>query len=208
MFQRTKERLFPLLWGWDLTDKENDLQRQHSALRDRLVRGMLLWDKLLTSGFWRFSAKRQIKKQLDILRTEYRDLLSELVRAERPIAPPSPWIETGGKRFWLNRTTGEYEIENPRMTAPYVPTPRPERFARRTPDEPTPVGMVFESFDTNPPPAPIAYSGHGGGFGGAGASGSWDPPSSSDSSASSCDSSSSDSGSSDSGSCDSGSSND
>lgn len=211
MINPYSDPLYPANWAHGILSPKDwpvDFYQGSAVLRDRHSRGVVAWSQLINTGFWRFKKRGELKSLLTNLREEYRDLLQILVETEKlreKIVSAAAGIKP--------KSGIKPEVVSPTREVDHYAPPykRDEEVTR--PLE-IPAGAVIDldelrkgtSFEALSPSAPETYAGHGGSFGGAGASGSWDSGSSSDSSSSSCDSSSSsDSGSSsDGGSCGSG----
>ena len=203
MLRDNKLKHSPEFWSFGLAGPimfgdERELRERNSLLADRWRRGMALYGQLLDLPWWAWRRDLAVVKQLGILRGEYRECLerrlAELL-SERAVTYTYP------ARIPSTRTPERRRVRPDEV--PYAPTysnyPDVEaddelRFRalsqRYTEPERT---TTFIADLTGPESVHTKitthtdYSGHGGDFGGAGASGSWD----SGSSSSSCDTSSS-----------------
>jgi len=171
--------LAPWNWGPDITLREHYAIVDNRAIADRYNRGIWIFRDLLATPWYRLATRRAYKTQLRNLRGEYRELLKSWVADHRP-RRPSPLPPRRAQTAMPERA-----FEVPAITTLNDPGPydvmRDEYHVDIVRDEPAPTRI-------DPLPTPATFVGHGGSFGGAGASASWDAPSACDTGSSTPDS--------------------
>jgi len=181
MLKKNKSQYSPELWARGIVHDpvdEAELRDESHVLRDRYRRGMLWYGKLLDNDWWRFVRDRDVLRQLKNLREEYRELLQILAGIQRRAravtsAPsyPTPPATTRRVDPTLAPKRG-FEIympprdEDPGRTI-FIPVPESPT---GTLEATAPIDSMFDDSSTK------TFVGHGGGFGGAGASGDWSEP--------------------------------